>query len=48
MSTTLDKLVNNLEPNQFNHIRQIFDDKQCELFLRKGYFDTIGLILLRN
>jgi len=37
MSTSLNKLINNLKPNPFNHVRQIFGD-DCELLLRKSIF----------
>jgi len=37
MDSRLDKLVNNLKPNQFNHVQQIFGE-DCELLLRKGVF----------
>jgi len=46
MSTSLDKLVNNLSPcvqtkrdeNQFKHTRQTFGDEQCEFLTRKGVY----------
>jgi len=34
MSASLDKLVGNLEKNQFQHTKQVFGDKS-ELLLRK-------------
>jgi len=34
---SLDKLVNNLEPNKFIHTRQTFGD-DCKFLLRKGVF----------
>ena len=42
MSTRLDKFVGNLngngEKNQFKHIKQAFNDKQCEFLANKGVF----------
>jgi len=37
MDRSLDKLLNNLEPNKFIHTRQTFGD-DCKLLLRKGVF----------
>jgi len=37
MSSSLDKLVKNLEPDQFENTRETFGD-DCELVLRKGVF----------
>jgi len=38
MNSSLDKLVNNLEPNQFKHVRQKFCDEQCEPLLCNDVF----------
>ena len=36
MSSNLDKLVNNLEPDQFKNLKEQFND--IELLVRKGVF----------
>ena len=37
LPASLNKLAENLEPNQFKHMREKFGDK-CDLLLRKGVF----------
>jgi len=36
MASSFDKLVNNLEPNQFENVKEQFND--IELLIRKGVF----------
>ena len=38
MPSSLDKLVSNLEKDQFTNLRQYYDGEQLELLLRKGVY----------
>ena len=51
MSSSLDKLVNNLEPDQFKNLKEQFND--IELLVRKGvfpydWFDSLEKVSERN
>jgi len=51
MSSSLDKLVNNLEPDQFKNLKEQFND--IELLVRKGvfpydWFDSLEKLSERN
>jgi len=51
MSSSLDKLVNNLEPVQFKNLKEQFN--KIELLVRKGvfpydWFDTVEKLSERN
>jgi len=38
LQSSLEKLVNNLEKEQFTHLKKIFDEEACKLLRRKGVF----------
>jgi len=47
MASSLDKLVNNLKPEQFENVKKHVD-VNFDMLLRKGVFHMIGLTPLRN